>query len=333
LDIHIPHNIRTLACDIIKTAAGARAEIQSFRWADGGGLYNKVYCIDTTAGAFILKIECDNIFPSTRKMQIENEVEGRRLLAQAGVPCPRIVAHGYGDTDIGARYVLTECLSSDWPVIALMDQMDESTKAEVTRQGIDIINRMSAITHTHFGSLLPSGPLGWHETWAGCRRAWFDLLIDDCNSIGLFTDDELAAVKAAAEMTPHAETTPVFSTEDAGWHNMIWGRANGGPEMLYAVDFGNSRYIPAFVGGYYTDNIGMLGRPPHHIPELIELDKQYNLFILYAFEEMLWREAEKLITDYAHVREWMAASIERAKADTSRDHITAFVDKCRALCG
>ena len=81
--MYIAPEIPGYAQKIIKSAIGTRAEIQSFRWADGGGLYNKVYCLDTNEGSFIIKIERDRIFPSTRKGQIENEEKGSRLLKQA----------------------------------------------------------------------------------------------------------------------------------------------------------------------------------------------------------------------------------------------------------
>ena len=45
--MYIAPEIPGYAQNIIKSAIGTRAEIQSFRWADGGGLYNKVYCLDT----------------------------------------------------------------------------------------------------------------------------------------------------------------------------------------------------------------------------------------------------------------------------------------------
>lgn len=330
---YIAPEIQGYARSIIKSVIGARAEIQSFRWSDGGGLYNKVYCLDTTEGSFILKIECDKIFPSTRKGQIENEVEGSRLLIQAGVPCPPVTAYDFIGKDFGVRYILTECLSDDWPVIARMDQMDDATKAEVKRQATEILVRISTIKNTHFGSLSPSGSLGWHKTWNECYRAWFNLLTTDCTSIGLFTDEEIAVVNAAAvkPLAYSKNPVPTFSTEDMGWHNMIWGHTSSNPDTLHVIDFGNARYILPYMNEYVINNIDVMGRPPFHIPEYQSLDKGFNLLTLYDFEGMLWKEAEKLAEDYAHIRDWMAAGIERSKKDTSRDHITAFVEKCHAI--
>lgn len=333
MDIYIAPEIPGYAQSIIKSAIGARTKIQSFRWADGGGLYNKVYCLDTSDGSFILKIECDKIFPSTRKGQMENEVEGSRLLKQAGIPCPSVLAYDFTKKDIGIRYILTECLSDDWPVIARMEQMDEITKAEVKRQATDILARISTITNTHFGSLSPSGLLGWHQTWGECYHAWFNLLITDCISIGLFTDEELTIVKATAAKPFGCSENPVptFSTEDMGWHNMIWGHIGNNPDALHVIDFGNARYILPYLNEYMINHLDFMGRAPVHIPEFRKSDERFNLLTLYDFEGMLWKEAEKLTDDYAHIRDWMAAGIEKSKKDISRDHITAFVEKCRVI--
>jgi len=35
--------------------------------------------------------------------------------------------------------------------------------------------------------------------------------------------------------------------------------------------------------------------------------------------------------DYTHCMDWMTASIEKAKKDMSRNHVTAFVEKCRVF--
>jgi len=56
-------------------------------------------------------------------------------------------------------------------------------------------------------------------------------------------------------------------------------------------------------------------------------DFDENLII--HFERMFWRVSEQLTNDYAYGR--MADGIEAAKKDTSRAHITDFVDRCRKL--
>lgn len=332
MENYIAPEIPGYAQQVIKSALGARAEFQSIRWSTGG-LYNKVYCVETTAGSFVFKIECDRIFPSTRMGQIENEVEGSRLLRQAGVRCPSVIAYDLTGEDIGVKYVLSECLSTDVPVIAILNEMEDAQRAEVMRQAEEIVVRLSSMTNSHFGSLTPSGPLRWHDSWAECYDSWFSLLIRDCVEVGVFTLDELAVVKTAARAPLSREKTyaPTFSTEDMGWHNMIWGNAGNAPDALYMIDFGNARYIPSYVNDYMIEHLDEMGCPPHTIPELRERDRGQNLFLLYEFEGMLWTEMMKRTEDYAHIRDWMVPAIEAAKKDASRRHVAEFVQKCRSI--
>ena len=323
MDNYIAPEIPGYAKEIIKTL-GSKAELKSVEWT-AGGLYNKVFYVHTSEGCFILKIECEKIFPSTRTGQIENEVEGIRLFTQAGIPCPKVLAHDFTGNDIGVRYILTERISGDI-VLVDMGQMSDATKAEVERQSNDICTRMAAITNTHFGSLTPPGPLGWHTTWADCYRAWFNLLISDGESIGLFTNQELSILKATAEKPLEASGvhSPTFNHGDLGWHNMIWGHLKNGADALHVIDFGNASFLPPHLIAW--------DRAPHKIPNAQILDKGLNLLLLYDFEMgVMWKEMQKLTNDYAHCMSWMANSIEKAKNDTSRDHITAFVEKCRVI--
>ncbi len=53
--------------------------------------------------------------------------------------------------------------------------------------------------------------------------------------------------------------------------------------------------------------------------------------LIYDFENMMWKEMQKLTQDYAHCMDWMTAGIEASKKDTSRDHVKSFVERCRVL--
>ncbi|MDR2569001.1 MAG: aminoglycoside phosphotransferase family protein [Oscillospiraceae bacterium] len=324
MDNYVAPEIPGYAKTIINNTLGTKTELQSVEWS-AGGLFNKVFYIHTPERCFILKIECEKIFPSTRTGQIENEVEGIRLFTKAGIPCSKVLAHDFTGNDIGVRYIFTECISGDI-VLADFEQMDESTKAEVEHQSREICNRMTAIKHTHFGSLIPTGSLGWHKTWSECYRAWFNLLINDGVNIGLFTDDELSIIRTAANMPLVSQLTyePSFEHGDLGWHNMVYGNTGGGLNKLYTIDFGNARYVPP--------HLTLWGEPPNKVPNAQILDKDINLLLLYDFEmSVMWKEMQKLTNDYAHCMSWMTNSIEQAKKDTSRDQITAFVEKCRNI--
>jgi len=322
LDNYVAPEILGYAKSVIKKNLGANVTLQSVEWT-GGGLYNKVFYIHTSEGCFILKIECEKIFPSTRTGQIENEVEGIRLFTEAGIPCPKVLAHDFTGDDIGVRYIFTERISGDI-VLADMAEMDDATKNKIEYQSNEIYARMKTITNTHFGSLTPSGPLGWHKTWDECYRTWLNLLISDAESINLFTNEELAIVRATAKKPFDSSQVdvPTFEHGDLGWHNMIWGSIGNGLDALHVIDFGNARFVPP--------HLSVWGYPPHEVPNAQILDKNINLLLLYDFEmNVMWKEMQKLTKDYAHCLDWMTARIEETKKDTSRDHITSFVEKCR----
>jgi len=327
LENYVAPEISGYAKSIIKKTLGTKAELKSVEWT-AGGLYNKVFYVHTSEGCFILKIECKSIFPSTRIGQTENEVEGMRLFKQAGIPCPTVLSYDFSGNEIGARYVFTERISGD---IVMVEQhgMSDAVKDEVKRQSAGICEKMKTITNSHFGSLLPSGSLGWHKTWNDCYHAWFNLLIDDGVKIGLFTDEEESILRATANklLENSKAYLPTFDTGDLGLHNMIWGHINDGTDTLHVIDFGNSRFILPHLTEW-----GMWGQAPHEVPNAHKLDKGLNLLLLYDFEMgVMWKEMAKMTEDYAHCLDGMTAYIEKMKKDTTRNHITEFVEKCRKV--
>jgi len=90
-------------------------------------------------------------------------------------------------------------------------------KTDIKRKATNILVRISTVTNAHFGSLSPSGALGWHKTWHECYRTRFNLLLADYASIVLFADEELDIVKAtAAKPLAHpGNPAPIF-------HRRIW---------------------------------------------------------------------------------------------------------------
>ncbi len=313
---------------IVKKSLGARVKANSVEWS-AGGLFNKVYDVHTTEGSFMLKIECDRIFFSTRQEQIKNEVAGRELFKAAGIPCAPVLAYDVTKNDIGAKYVFYERISND--ILWLeFDLYDDATKSEIQRQEKEIFAKMRTITGTHFGSLTPSGILGRHETWGEYSRYVFELLIRDGERIGMFTDDEIAVLtetaKKAFSYASRENTAPSFVHGDFGRHNTIWGHLRGKHDTLHVIDFGNAYFgLPRFdeymtrklggldVTGYESDAVGLL----------------YKNSFISDFERVWWRETQRLTEDYMHCLDFMTAGIEAAKKDTSRAHITAFVDQCR----
>ena len=302
------------AQQIVKNTIGTQAKVKGFEWSDGGGLFNKVFKVNTTDGNYILKIERDKIFFATRKDQIENEVLGNELFQKARISCPNILAFDFTKNDIGARYIFTEHIINnigDSPLLGKLDDFDEATKAEIKRQFMTAVEKMRGITRSHFGSLSQSGTLGRHETYDGYYHSTLNLLIKESEELGLFTDEELDTIKKAAEkpLVYSKKYTPTFNHGDIGLHNAIWGNINNGGDKLYIFDFGNAYFgLP-----YYEEHICRLHGDNVDIVEIMDLDRNlYDNFLIGNFERMFWTVTECLTS----------------KKDSSRTHITDFVNKC-----
>jgi len=197
LENNIAPEIQASAQQIVKTVFGERAKVNSFEWSTGG-LFNKIFKINTTEGDFILKMECDEIFFATRKEQIENEVYGNELFRRFGIPCPKILAHEFTKNGVGTRYVFMEHIKNegnDCPLHGTIDRFDESIKAEIERQFLAVFVKMREMTSTQFGGVSPTSILGRHEGYDGFYRSTLNLLIKDSENCGVFTGEELDIVK------------------------------------------------------------------------------------------------------------------------------------------
>jgi hypothetical protein len=322
---------------IVKNTIGTQTKLNGFGWA-GGGLFNKVFKVNTSDGNFFLKIECDKIFCSTRKEQTENEVFGTELCQKAGIPCADILAYDFTKNDIGVKYIFTECINNNIdsaPLWGQLDNFDELTKAEVKRQFLTAFEKQSRITNSHFGSLSPTGILGRYETYDGFYHSTVNLLINDCIELGLFTDEELAIVRetAAKPLVYSKKYIPTFSTNDQGWHNAMWGNVGyadaDGEDRLYMIDFGNSIFGLPYDVEYVCRNYGINGIYENdvNIPDVIDGDGNLKkAWLIEGFTGMFWKITQQLTEDYAP--HWHD-QIEAAKKDTSRTHITDFINSCR----
>jgi len=324
---YVESEIMDYAQHIIRNTIGTQPKIKGFAW-DGGGLFNKVYKINTTGGDFFLKIERDKIFCATRREQTENEVYGNELCQKAGIPCANILAYDFTKNDIGAKYIFTECINNNIDSVPLwgqLDNFDEITRAEIKRQFLTAFEKQARITGTHFGSLSPTGILGRHETYDGFYHSTLNLLISDSIELGLFTDEELAIVReAAARPLVYSEKyIPTFQTGDQGWHNAMWGNIDGGEVKLYMIDFGNSFYGLPYDVEYVCRNYGIHGiyEDDADVPDVIDGDGNLKkASLIESFTGMFWTVTERLTGDYRS---------EASRKDTTRSHINNFVDNCR----
>ena|GEM_PF-1106088 len=331
MENYVAPEIPGYARQIIKSLFGAKEEVNSFEWT-GGQIFNKVYCLNTTEGRFVLKIQCDRIFFSTRKEQIENEVLGGGLFRGAGIPCPAALDYDFTGKNIGVRYVLSECVDSEsYILMGAFENFDEARKAEINRQAAEMFGKLRSITSGAFGGLFPDSVLGRHDAWDGYYRAAFELLIRDSEEYGVFSGEELGIVKEAAKkpLTYAKKYAPSFVTGDLGEHNAIWGSVGGGPDKLYFIDFGNAYFGLPYTDEYMVRKFGGFGFQTSDLADEMGLDKRLYENLLSDFERMWFVETMRLTEDYAHCGDWMTSLIESAKKDASRKHIVEFVDKCR----
>ena len=324
---YVESEIMDYAQHIIRNTIGTQPQIKGFAWS-GGGLFNKVYKINTIDGDFFLKIERDKIFCATRREQTENEVYGNELCQKAEIPCANILAYDFTKNDIGVKYIFSGCINNNIdsaPLWGQLDNFDEITRAEIKRQFLTAFEKQARITNAHFGSLSPSGILGKHETYDGFYHSTLNLLISDSIELGLFTDEELAIVREAAArpLVYSRKYIPTLSTNDQGWHNAIWGNINGGEDKLYMIDFGNSFYGLPYDVEYVCRNYGIHGiyEDDADVPDVIDGDGNLKkASLIESFTGMFWTVTERLTGEYRS---------EASKKDTSRNHINNFVDNCR----
>lgn len=330
MDNYVAPEVLDYARQIVKQTIGTKAVLKSVEWA-GGGLYNKVYYVNTNQGDFILKMECDQIFLSTRKDQIENEVSSSKLLKDAGVPCAAVLSYDFTENEIGKRYVFSQRITNDI-LYLYWDSLTNMEKEEIRAEVLEILQKMNGITSTYFGSITDYGKIGRHQTWKDCSKAISELLIKDCENLSIMTQDEISALKIAAERSLdkcNAVYTPTFNHNDFGSHNMILGSIEGGKKGLYVIDFGNAFFgLPAY-SDFMVFKMGDFGFLANcNILKQKALDESaYDNMFINDLERVLWMATLKHTNDYAHCTDWMTEMIIKSKEDASRSYITEFIEK------
>lgn len=329
MDNYVAPEIFDYAGQIIKKVLGTKVILKSVEWS-GGGLYNKVYYVNTSQGNYILKMECDEIFLSTRKGQIENEVYANRLLQGAGVPCASVLSYDFTGNEMGKRYVFTQCITND--IVCLSwDSFTEIEKEKIRAEIKDVLKKMNGITNDSFGDIHENGVIGRHSTWKDCCNSVIGKLIQDCENLDLMTEEEISVVKAAAQKSLDRCTsiyTPTFNHNDFGSHNIIWGSIGSNKNSIYVIDLGNAAFgLPAY-DEYMLHKMGDFGFAKYDNLNLSPQDRKvYENEIIQDLENILWKATERKTKDYAHCTNWLTDSIKKSKADSSRTYITELIEK------
>lgn len=235
---------------IIKKAAGNSTEIDEIEnW--GIGALNSCYkiTIKNSSMKFFLKIENDNIIPTTRRGQIEREVKGIELMNSVGIPCPVILRCDCSRNDTGRKYMLQEFIESDllWEIQnSLTPEENEYIKKQIT----DILQKMQSIRSDCYGDIYENGVIGQHPAWKDAYSAMWTLLLGDAATLCLLSEEELGIISDAGQyaLTQLAEPDYAsFNHGDLGKHNVLAGCAEGFRCIGTVIDFGNSSFTPFYM--------------------------------------------------------------------------------------
>lgn len=245
-------DVLSRATRAVRAALGAgRAVVSCEEW--GGGAHNRGFRLVLDGGERLYwKVEKETIFPRTRRGQVEREVAGIRLATQAGVDCPRIIGYDTGGEIAGCRYLLEEFVEGDLLGEA-MQSLGEAEQAALQAEFQARASRLSRIQGERFGEMAPSGPLGQHPTWAGMMAALSVMLLEDAQTLGCYTPQEMALVRqahAAALGFFRYDGPPMFNHLDLHVFNAFAVRSGGTVGMGKLFDFGFCLYLPPYVTRY-----------------------------------------------------------------------------------
>jgi fructosamine-3-kinase len=234
---------------IIQHATGSQAQVRHIQeW--GIGALNKCYKVEVLAPGktFFLKIENEDILPSTRRGQIEREVYSLRLMAQAGIPCPQMIDADCTRAVAGCKYMLEDFIDAQlfWEI---KDELSSAEKEELKNAISQVLAGMQAITSPLFGDLYPGGAIGQYRSWPEAYIRMAILLLDDACQLAILQPPEQDMVEAAlkrgaARLT--ADQPAGFYHGDLGLHNLLVSRADGLARLGQVIDFGNALYVPLY---------------------------------------------------------------------------------------
>jgi aminoglycoside phosphotransferase (APT) family kinase protein len=216
----------------------------------GGGAHNNGYQLHLTdTSRLFWKVEKETIFPRTRLGQVENEVTGLRLAAQAGVNCPRVIGYDFTGQVAGFRYLLAEFVDGEllgevWP------SLDEAEQTRLWNQFQDEAGKLKRIQSSVFGNIYPGGPIGQHTSLNAMMTASSNLMLEDAQTLGEYSAEDLAIIRQA-----HARALPLFQYrgpaafvhQDLHIFNVFAERRNGRVEVGKLFDFGMCSYHAPYV--------------------------------------------------------------------------------------
>ncbi len=188
--------VQAAAQTAVQLALGNGVSVTAIeRW--GGGAHNTGFQLPLDDGMrLFMKIEKEDIFPRTRRCQIEREVYGIGLAAQAGLDVPEIVGYDFTGQTAGCRYLLETFIDRDLLGMAV-EKLSEGQRAALMEEFQHKAEQIYAIRGAAFGELYPGGWLGQYDTWREMVMAFSDIMLEDAGTLGYYSAQEMAVLRDA----------------------------------------------------------------------------------------------------------------------------------------
>lgn len=310
-------NIKRDADYIIKKVVGNRVQVDSMeKW--GIGALNSCYkvSIKNSLEKFFLKIENDNIIPSTRRGQIEREVKGIELMNRISIPCPVLLHYDCSKKEIGKKYILQEFIDNDllWEVKnSLTLEENEHIKVQITF----MLNKMQSIKSDYFGDIYENGVIGQYSTWKEAYSTMWKLLLNDAAILNLFKAEELDIVSNVGKYALTELVTPYYASfnhGDLGKHNVLVSCSHGFRCIGTVIDFGNSIFSPFYMNEDCIRKYGGWDIEVINICEKYSINKaEYDLNnLVFDFEGTIF-----------------SSMLELRMGNDPKRHIDKFLENCK----
>lgn len=248
---------------IVKKAVGQSVKVKSVEdW--GIGALNACYCVHTSNGKFFLKMENEDILPSTRRGQIEREVTGAQLMQAAGIPCLAVLDYDTSQSVVSRKYLLAAFDEGDllWEH---RENLTESEQARLREDIVGVLDKMQSITSPVFGDIYPNGVIGQHPTWKAAYQSMARILLANSQELGIFNREDLRLVAEALDCGAAAQVSQsraVFYHGDLGMHNLLADPDEAYTRMGKVIDFGNAIFAPEYANETMTRLHGGFGLEP-----------------------------------------------------------------------
>lgn len=249
METNVAFDPHQAAAVVVRELLGSTAKVKSVKkW--GIGALNACYRVATTwqARVFFIKFENECILPTTRRGQIEREVNGIRLALAAGIDVPEVLAYDFSPDRAGRKYLVEAFIEGElfWE---MRESLGEANWQALQADIEELLARMRGITSPVFGDLYPGGVVGQHAEWSAAYTRMAEILLADTRALELFSPDEEQLVQTALVRGAQVERPNQAASlyhGDLGLHNLMADCSSGSPRLSKLIDFGNAFFAPQY---------------------------------------------------------------------------------------